>query len=259
MKKSIFQLMSLLIVTTLLAACSGQGLPAILGSGSASSGTGVPGEEGQTTEISDSIQLAVGILKLEDSDQAITAEEAQALLPLWKAVKSLASSDTVTDAEFNALFDQIREGLTADQVQAIAAMDVQQADLQSLMQEFGVQMGRNTAGSTGDTTGSSNGGFPAEGFAPGGEGGGMPAGGGGGGGMPAGGGGGMPAGGGGGFPGGGGGDFGGGGFAGNGSQGATDAESATQAASRLQTMARASNPFVDAVIQLLEERAGVKA
>jgi len=53
-------------------------------------------------------QLALGTLSLEDTAQAVTAEQAAELLPLWKAVHSLNASDNVTTLEMNAVYSKSR-------------------------------------------------------------------------------------------------------------------------------------------------------
>lgn len=84
-------------------------------------------------------KLAAGTLKLEGTDQAVTADEAKALLPLWKAVKSLNSSDTASQDEIQALYDQIKETMTAGQIAAIEAMSLTREDLSALMTDLGIE------------------------------------------------------------------------------------------------------------------------
>lgn len=84
-------------------------------------------------------KLAVGTLKLEGTDQAVTAEQASTLLPLWKAVKSLSSSDTISQDEITALYDQIKEVMTDGQVQAIENLNLTQEDMTALMESLGIQ------------------------------------------------------------------------------------------------------------------------
>ncbi|MEJ5312931.1 MULTISPECIES: hypothetical protein [Anaerolinea] len=92
-------------------------------------------------------RLAVGILKLEGTRWAVTAEQAQTLLPLWKAVKTLSSSDTASSEEIQALYEQIQEVLTAEQIQQIQAMSLTQDDFRALMEQYGISfnapMGEN--------------------------------------------------------------------------------------------------------------------
>jgi len=86
-------------------------------------------------------KLAVGILLLEDTDLAVDAEEAAQLLPLWKAVRSLSSSDTAAQEEIQALYDQIQETMTAEQVGAIEAMEITAETMASLREDLGIETG----------------------------------------------------------------------------------------------------------------------
>ena|GEM_PF-1026551 len=143
-------------------------------------------------------KLAIGTLKLESTDLAVTAKEANDLLPLWKAVKSLSASDTAAPAEIQALYKQIEGVMTSEQTQAIQKMTWTQDDMQALMTQYGVQFGNGQGQSSQTLTAdqqatrtalqmssrirnSGGGGFPGGGGPPaGGPGGGPPAGGGGG-------------------------------------------------------------------------------
>lgn len=83
-------------------------------------------------------QLIVGTLKLEDSGAAVTAAQAAELVPLWEAVRSLSSSDSASQVELDALYQQIQETMTADQLQAIASMQLTQQDLFGVVRELGL-------------------------------------------------------------------------------------------------------------------------
>jgi len=185
------------------------------------------------------MKLAVGTLQLENTDLAVTADEAGQLLPLWKAVKSLSASDTAAQEEIQALYQQIQDSMTAEQVKHIQDMQMTNSDLQSLREKLGIQ--DFPGGGRGDlqdldqdqiATRVAQ--FQAQN-----PGGGLPGGGGGGfqGGPP-------PDGGG--FPGGAG-----GGFPGQGSTSSTP--SAGQSNRRALGM---NSMFIDPLIELLEERAG---
>jgi len=110
-------------------------------------------------------KLAIGILKLEGTDNAVTAEQAKELLPLWKGVKVFSSSDTISDAEMEALDQQIQDTLTTAQLQAINAMDLSGQDMSTIASDLGVTMGfgpgvSSTPGSTTDQMPGSDTGFP---------------------------------------------------------------------------------------------------
>ena len=62
----------------------------------------------------------VGILKLDGTDRAVTAEQALEFLPLWEVTKVLAANDTSAQVEIDATVREIKETLTPDQLQAIA-------------------------------------------------------------------------------------------------------------------------------------------
>ncbi|MBN2393121.1 MAG: hypothetical protein JXR84_20495 [Anaerolineae bacterium] len=77
-------------------------------------------------------QLALGVLRLEDTSNAVTAEQATQALPLWKISQG---STLTTESERLALAKQIEETLNDTQVAAIVAMQLTQADEQAWFQE----------------------------------------------------------------------------------------------------------------------------
>ena len=85
------------------------------------------------------LQLILGTLQLEGTDLAVSSEQASSLAPLWKAVRSLSASDTAAEAEIEAVIDQIQGGMTREQLEAIAAMELSQEDLFTAVQEMGIQ------------------------------------------------------------------------------------------------------------------------
>jgi hypothetical protein len=106
----------------------------------ANAGTASPGN-GQTRQMDKSMQLALGTLALEDTAQAVSVEQAAALLPLWKAANSLTGADNVATEEMNGLFDQIEAAMTSEQAQAIQAMDLSGQNMADLASKYGFQMG----------------------------------------------------------------------------------------------------------------------
>jgi hypothetical protein len=133
MKKTIlpFTLTLLAALSLLLTACSqAQGQ-----SGTAASGGG------GVRQLDQRMQLALGTLALEDTPNAVTAEQAQVLLPLWKAADSLTGADNVASEEMSGLFDQIEQSMTPEQVQAIQALDLSGQGMADLASKYGFQMG----------------------------------------------------------------------------------------------------------------------
>ena len=87
------------------------------------------------------LQLAFGILSLEDTQNEVDAQMAAQLLPLWKALRSLNSSDTVAQAEVQALYKQIQETMTPQQIQAIADMRLTRENMAEISEKLGLQFG----------------------------------------------------------------------------------------------------------------------
>ena len=252
MKKILFSLtlVSLAIVLALVA-CAGKvattsPTPAGASSGSGStggsfSGTPVPGGGGGggTTQPLPLIgQLLVGTFKLEGTSNAVDANEAASLIPLWQAYAQLTSSNTAAQAEIDAVVSQIQTTMTPQQTQAIAALKLTRRDEFTVMSTLGLaSFGANgTPGFRGTPRSGGTGG--GGGFGGGGFGGG----------------------GGGGF-GGGGGGFGGGAGGAGGTGGASATRSPSQIATlqalRAQSANRIPTPLMNALISLLQKKAGL--
>ncbi|MFC2015469.1 hypothetical protein ACFLUM_00890 [Chloroflexota bacterium] len=83
-------------------------------------------------------QLAVGTFKLEGTENTVTAEQAQALLPLWQIIES---GTLQSEAETDAILKQIEGAMTPDQLAAIAAMQLTIEDMGAWAQEQGLSLG----------------------------------------------------------------------------------------------------------------------
>jgi hypothetical protein len=115
MKKNIFWT-SIFILT--LTACASSGPQAARGS--------------QT--LSTQAQLAIGTLRLEDTEYPITSEQAEELLPMWYVLQDLNNSDTAAQEEIDGLTKQIQETLTSHQTEAIAALNLSREDMFAVLQ-----------------------------------------------------------------------------------------------------------------------------
>ncbi len=143
MKRALYLTLPLILI---LSACASLKLPGISASSSPSGqqgqnqpGQNQPGQPLNMANMPVEQKLAMGTLKLEGSDKAVTAEQAKTLLPLWKAVKTLNSSSNTSSQETDALYKQIEESMTADQVQAIKDMQLTPQDTQALMTKYNIQ------------------------------------------------------------------------------------------------------------------------
>jgi len=84
-----------------------------------------------------SAQLAFGTMQLEETEGAVTPEQATALLPLWQALRG----GVTARSEVNAVLKQIEGTMTQEQLEAIAAMQLTQEDLQAYIQAEGPNLG----------------------------------------------------------------------------------------------------------------------
>ena len=85
-------------------------------------------------------QLALGTLKLEGTANAITAEQAKELLPLWQAIVALSGNTTTAEEELTAVQNQIAAALQPAQLQAIGALQLTTTQLNAFYAEQGIVM-----------------------------------------------------------------------------------------------------------------------
>ncbi len=133
MKKTILILLSLLLVLT-LAACGTNG----------SESNATPGEAESTNRVFETpleMQLMLGTVKLDETEYPIDAEQAAKLLPLWKALRSLASSETAAQVELDAVIASIQDEMTVEQMEAIEAMDLTMQDFADVAEILGIETG----------------------------------------------------------------------------------------------------------------------
>ena len=135
MKKSIFRiaLFTLLIVSSVYA-CA----PAVEATPTSLASAYLSIEYSDAANVRS--QLAYGTLKLADTSNTVTAEQAKTLIPLWQAVISLSTDTTTATEELTAVQDQITTAMTADQLQAIAGMQITNAGLNEFYAQYGVSL-----------------------------------------------------------------------------------------------------------------------
>ena len=159
MKKHIFLSWAVIFVLALILAMSGCGnapTPATTGDATATPGAQnmdpveIAASDGEvlTDILSDDYedalsarnQLALGSLRLEGSANAVTPEQAQELTLYWQALKALSADSTAATEETTAVQDQIVDVMTPEQLEAIAAMQLTNADLNEFYVEQGVEL-----------------------------------------------------------------------------------------------------------------------
>lgn len=124
------------------------GLPAVLLASCGSGAEATPAQNSSAGYISQvlvtsypgaldvSSQLALGTMKLEGTANAVTPDQAAALLPLWQALQG----GVTAQMEVNAVLAQIERTMTQEQLEAIAAMQLTTDDLAAWAEENGVSM-----------------------------------------------------------------------------------------------------------------------
>ena len=153
MKKILLPLAMILALT--LTACGATKTAADIAESSGNSSTSSSGlNENYENALNTQLQLSVGTFKLEETDLAVNAEQATALIPLWQVLNNLTESGTAAQEEIDALVAQIEETMTPEQIQAISALQLTREDMGVIMQEYAL-----TSGMDGQT--------PPEGFTPG--------------------------------------------------------------------------------------------
>ncbi len=96
------------------------------------------------------MQMILGTLQLNTTAQALTKEQADALIPLWTNYATLSMSmipgqeqqgNTDIQTQLDELIKQIQAAMTPDQINAIAAMQITQDSASKQMEELGITTG----------------------------------------------------------------------------------------------------------------------
>ena len=128
----------LALITMVLVGCGGEeAAPAPVDEGGAETYTSEVLDASYDGALGVSSQLTMGTLRLEETENGVTSEQAAVLLPLWQALQGGVTAQT----EVAALLKQIEGTMTAGQLESIAAMQLTQDDMQTWMQSQGLGMG----------------------------------------------------------------------------------------------------------------------
>jgi hypothetical protein len=137
----------LVLVIGILVGCGGEeATPAPVDEGDGETYTSAVLDTSYPDALSVSNQLALGTIQLEETENAVTPEQAATLLLLWQALRG----GVTAEAEVNAVLKQIEGTMTQEQLAAIAAMQLAQEDLRAWMEEQGQGMGGGPPGAGGE-------------------------------------------------------------------------------------------------------------
>jgi hypothetical protein len=95
---------------------------------------------GGTPEVSLENRLAIGTLELEGTAQAVTADQAKQILPLWSTIKDMMANPATTTSDLLAEYQRVEGDMTSDQLQAIQNLTLSQSDTQALMKKYNIQV-----------------------------------------------------------------------------------------------------------------------
>jgi hypothetical protein len=146
------QILGLLVLIVALAACGGSQADTTTGDSETAQNPRANQTPGawlsEDMEMPLSMRLPVGTLLLEETAYAVTPEQAEELLPLWQMLRALQESGTSSQVEVEAVYDQIQEAMTSEQLAAIEEMN--QEDMRSLFEELGMGRQSDSSASEGD-------------------------------------------------------------------------------------------------------------
>jgi hypothetical protein len=140
-------LITMIITLLILPACANNSE-----NNAANTGSGDNHEEGNTENNENNInQLAFGVFLLEESDFAVTPEQAEEILFLWKVAKSLVESSTAAEAELTAISNQISDLLSDEQSAYLLTTDIiNQKEIGTLLAEYGFEVSKRPYGEGSD-------------------------------------------------------------------------------------------------------------
>jgi TolA-binding protein len=146
---------TLLLFTLILTACT-----------SSKSSTPTVGAAGK---LPTQTKLILGTIKLEETNNVVTAEQAKNLLPMFYVLQELNDSGSAAQEEIDGLVNQIQQTLTEAQLQTIDDMSLSMQDVGTLTQGRSRGTSSSDASSTTGAGGGGMGGPPDMGGGPGGE------------------------------------------------------------------------------------------
>jgi len=125
MKKKFTLILTIVMILAGLTAC-------------ASSKTDQTANENDLIGVGADLQLIIGTLLLDGTENEISTNEATELLPLWQLYSTLSNSDTAAEEEVRAVVSQIKSIMTGDQIAAIEKIDMTGQNALGIMKENGL-------------------------------------------------------------------------------------------------------------------------
>lgn len=112
-------------------------------------------------------RLAIATLDFDTTATPIDSDQARNLLFLWKGMRSLAASTNPATVEIEGLVEQIKSGLTGDQLAALSALDLRSSSAEYASGTGGAERAAVSSSITGTAPSAQPGGeMPVEGEMP---------------------------------------------------------------------------------------------
>jgi len=144
MKRFTFLPLLFVLSLVLLSACSGSNATAAAEvTDTNSTSTTQTTDQRGTNEVS---ELIFGTMLLDDTEDAITPEQAKTMLALWQLYQTMASEDTTASEELDAIINQIKGIFTETQMNEMATFEYGNA--MEMMTQLGFEPGTTTEDGT---------------------------------------------------------------------------------------------------------------
>lgn len=134
-------LLTFVLLALFLASCSGTAAPVSTTSTNSDAYVSPDLDVSYENALNTRLQLTLGTIKLAETTNPITADQAKVMLPLWQALQNMTRTGNSAQAEVNALLAQIEAEFTPEQLTTIREMKLTSADIQTWAAANGVTVG----------------------------------------------------------------------------------------------------------------------
>lgn len=107
--------------------------------------------------LSQKLMLSLGAMELANTENALSAEQAELMLFYWQALNNLTASGNSATEEVAALLTQIEDSFTPEQIQAINQMQLTSEYMTAWAAENGITMGSGAGAGGGQGQGGGSG------------------------------------------------------------------------------------------------------
>jgi hypothetical protein len=99
----------------------------------------------EMVQLGSQTRLILGSMALINSDQSVSPEQAEKLIPLWKVLKNLLTSETAASAEIEALLTQIKSEFSPEQLERVNNFNLSPEEYQEILSKYVPEEFQNTS------------------------------------------------------------------------------------------------------------------